>query len=64
MLRELTKRTRDYLVSFGERMSVRMMSAYLNQQGTDTKFYDAWDIGMVSDSHYMSAELLDDVLRV
>ncbi|MBR6081179.1 MAG: aspartate kinase [Treponema sp.] len=63
MLRELTKRTRDYLVSFGERMSVRMMSAYLNQQGTDTKFYDAWDIGMVSDSHYMSAELLDDVWR-
>ena len=63
MLRELTKRTRDYLVSFGERMSVRMMSAYLKQQGTDTKFYDAWDIGMVSDSHYMSAELLDDVWR-
>ena len=29
MLHELTKRTRDYLVSFGERMSVRMMTAYL-----------------------------------
>ncbi|MBQ3670758.1 MAG: aspartate kinase [Treponema sp.] len=61
MLHELTKRTRDYLVSFGERMSVRMMAAYLSQNGTQAKFYDAWDIGMVSDSNYMSAELLDDV---
>jgi len=61
MLRELTKRTRDYLVSFGERMSVRMMSAYLSKEGTPAVFYDAWDIGMVSDSNYMSAELLDDV---
>ena len=61
MLHELTKRTRDYLVSFGERMSVRMMTAYLQKQGTGAKFYDAWDIGMVSDSNYMSAELLDEV---
>ena len=61
MLKELTKRTRDYLVSFGERMSVRMMATYLQQQGTDAKFYDAWDVGMISDSHYMSAELLDEV---
>ena len=61
MLRELTKRTRDYLVSFGERMSVRMMATYLKKENTDAQFYDAWDIGMVSDSNYMSAELLDDV---
>ena len=61
MLHELTKRTRDYLVSFGERMSVRMMAAYLEKQGTAAKFYDAWDIGMISDSNYMSAELLDEV---
>ena len=61
MLRELTKRTRDYLVSFGERMSVRMMASYLEQQGTFAQYYDAWDIGMVSDSNYMSAELLEEV---
>ena len=61
MLRELTKRTRDYLVSFGERMSVRMMAAYLLQSGIDAQFYDAWDIGFVSDSNYMAAELLDSV---
>ena len=61
MLHELSRRSRDYLVSFGERMSVRMMAAYLSQNGTKAKFYDAWDIGMVSDSNYMKAELLDDV---
>ncbi len=61
MLHELSKRSRDYLVSFGERMSVRMMSAYLNGLGTPAKFYDAWNIGMVSDSNYMNAELLPDV---
>ena len=61
MLKELTKRTRDYLVSFGERMSVRMMAAFLESQGIPAKFYDAWDIGIVSDSNYMSAELLEEV---
>ena len=61
MLRELTKRTRDYLVSFGERLSVRIASAYLNKIGVDAKFYDAWDAGFYSDSNFMSAELLDSV---
>ena len=61
MLKELSKRSRDYLVSFGERMSVRMMASYLKSQGIEAQFYDAWDVGFVSDSNYMSAELLDDV---
>ena len=61
MLRELTKRTRDYLVSFGERLSVRIMAAYLQTCGTPACAYDSWDIGFVSDSNFMAAELLDDV---
>lgn len=61
MLRELTKRTRDYLVSFGERLSVRIASAYLNKIGIQAKFYDAWDAGIFSDSNFMAAELLDSV---
>lgn len=60
MLKEISKRSRDYLVSFGERMSVRMMAAYLKSQNIDATFYDAWDIGFVSDSNYMSAEVLDE----
>ena len=61
MLKEISKRSRDYLVSFGERMSVRMMAAYLQKEGIPSQFYDAWDIGFESDSNYMSAELLDSV---
>ena len=61
MLKELTKRTRDYLVSFGERLSVRIMAAYLKKEGIPARFYDAWDVGIVSDSCFMSAELLDEV---
>ncbi|WP_298738561.1 aspartate kinase [uncultured Treponema sp.] len=61
MLKEISRRSRDYLVSFGERMSVRMMAAYLQSENISAKFYDAWDIGFISDSNYMSAELLDEV---
>ena len=61
MIRELTKRTRDYLVSFGERMSVRIMAAYLKTLGIGAAFFDAWDIGIMSDSNFTKAELLDEV---
>ena len=63
MIKELTKRTRDYLVSFGERLSVRMMAAFLNKEKTPAKFFDAWDLGIVSDSNFMAAELLDEVWK-
>jgi aspartate kinase len=33
MIKELTPRTRDYLVSFGECMSTRIFAAYLNKLG-------------------------------
>ncbi len=61
MLKELTKRTRDYLVSFGERLSVRIAAAYITTDGTPAKFYDAWDCGFTSNSDFMSAELLESV---
>ena len=61
MIREQTKRTRDYLVSFGERMSVRIMASYLKTLGVGAAFYDAWDAGIVSDSNFTKAELLDEV---
>lgn len=61
MLKEISKKSRDYLVSFGERMSVRMMAAYLQKENVPSYAVDSWDIGFLSDSRYMSAELLDSV---
>ena len=63
MIRELTAKTRDYLVSFGERMSVRIMAAYLRKEGIPAKSYDAWDAGIRSNSDFMNAEPLEDVWR-
>jgi aspartate kinase len=60
MLREVTPRSRDYLVSFGERLSVRLMAAYLNTIGVRAQFRDAWDVGFISDSNYTSADLLPE----
>lgn len=37
MMKELTLRTRDYLVSFGECMSTRIFAAYLNNIGVKAR---------------------------
>jgi len=60
LLKELTPRTKDYLVSFGERLSVRIAAVYLEQLGIKAKFFDAWDVGFISDSNFTSAELLSE----
>ncbi|MDR1867932.1 MAG: aspartate kinase [Treponema sp.] len=60
MIRELTPRTKDYLVSFGERFSARIMAAYLRSIGINAQAFDAWDIGFVSDSAFTRADLLKE----
>ncbi|MDR2404184.1 MAG: aspartate kinase [Spirochaetaceae bacterium] len=57
LIRELTGRTRDYLVSFGERLSVRIAAAYLATFNIEARPLDAWDAGFISDSNYTAAEL-------
>jgi aspartate kinase len=60
LLRELTPRTKDYLVSFGERLSVRIAAAYLKSLDINAKAFDAWDTGFLSNSNYTQAELLNE----
>lgn len=60
MLKELTPRSRDYLVSFGERLSVRIMAAYLNTKNVRSEYHDSWDVGFISDSNYTNADLLPE----
>jgi aspartate kinase len=57
LIRELTGRTRDYLVSFGERLSVRIAAAYLRSIHINAQALDAWDAGLRSDSNFSAAEL-------
>jgi aspartate kinase len=60
LIRELTPRTKDYLVSFGERLSVRISAAFLKASGINAIAFDAWDTGFISNSDYTKAELLKE----
>jgi bifunctional aspartokinase / homoserine dehydrogenase 1 len=44
LVRELTPRTNDYLVSRGERLSARLFAAALEQAGIKAKYVDASDV--------------------
>lgn len=57
LIRELTDRTKDYLVSFGERLSIRLVASYLGSIGIAAQAMDSWDAGFVSDSNFTSAEV-------
>ncbi|XP_010530884.1 PREDICTED: aspartokinase 1, chloroplastic-like [Tarenaya hassleriana] len=59
MMKELTLRTRDYLVSFGECMSTRIFAAYLNKIGAKARQYDAFDIGFITTDDFTNADILE-----
>ncbi|KAJ0054697.1 hypothetical protein Pint_02526 [Pistacia integerrima] len=59
MMKELTPRTRDYLVSFGECMSTRLFAAYLNKIGVKARQYDAFDIGFITTDDFTNADILE-----
>jgi aspartate kinase len=59
LLEELSPRTLDQLVSYGERCSVRMLAARLNQIGVPSIALDAWDVGIFTDSNFGDAKLLE-----
>jgi aspartate kinase len=60
LYKEITPRMKDYIVSFGERLSVRIVAAYLNSLKIKTQHLDAWEAGFVSDANFTSAEVLKE----
>ncbi|MDR0663237.1 MAG: aspartate kinase [Spirochaetaceae bacterium] len=60
LIKELTAKTRDYLVSFGERLSVRVAARYFSAIGINARAVDSWDAGFISDSNFTRAELLPE----
>ncbi|KAF3786703.1 Aspartokinase 2 [Nymphaea thermarum] len=59
LMKELTPRTRDYLVSFGERMSTRIFAGYMNKIGAKARQYDAFDIGFITTDEFTNADILE-----
>jgi aspartate kinase len=45
-------------VSFGERLSVRIVAAYFNSIHIKAQGFDAWQLGFISDSNFTAAELI------
>ncbi|NUM32922.1 MAG: aspartate kinase [Candidatus Brocadiae bacterium] len=60
LLKELSPRTKDYLVSFGERLSAKILAAYLSKVKIPAQSFDAWDIGFTSNSDFTNGEVLDE----
>ncbi|XP_034905169.1 aspartokinase 2, chloroplastic isoform X2 [Populus alba] len=59
MMKELTPRTKDYLASFGECMSTRIFSAYMNKIGAKARQYDAFKIGFITTDDFTNADILE-----
>lgn len=62
-LEELTPRTRDLVQSFGERMSVIVMSAMLQDMGVNAVPVEADDLGVITDGQFGSATVDMDTTR-
>lgn len=48
------------MVSYGERMSVRLMAATLNKFGVPAQHFDAWTLGMRTTGEFGNADILDE----
>ncbi|XP_021723000.1 aspartokinase 1, chloroplastic-like isoform X2 [Chenopodium quinoa] len=59
IMKELTLRTKDYLVSFGECLSTRIFAAYMNKIGAKARQYDAFDIGFITTDDFTNADILE-----
>ncbi|XP_002992028.2 aspartokinase 2, chloroplastic [Selaginella moellendorffii] len=59
LMKELTPRTQDNLVSFGERLSTRVFAAYLNKIGVKARQYDAFEAGFITTDEFRNAEILE-----
>jgi aspartate kinase len=60
LVKELTPRTLDYVVSFGERLSTRVVAAAFAKAGVPAEPHDAFDIGMITDERFGGAQPLPE----
>ncbi|MDO8741157.1 MAG: lysine-sensitive aspartokinase 3 [Candidatus Woesearchaeota archaeon] len=58
--REVTTETMDLVQSFGERMSARIVAAYMTKHGMEAEAHDAYDVGLVTNDNFGGAEPLPE----
>lgn len=59
-LREFTGRTHDLVVSFGERISARLLAECFQKNGVPAKAYDSWEVGFTTNSSFTHSRLLPE----
>ncbi|MCP4602564.1 MAG: aspartate kinase [Proteobacteria bacterium] len=61
LLRELTERTLDHIMSFGERMSTRIIAAAMAGEGVPAAAVNSFEIGLVTNSDHGRAVPLQGI---
>ena len=61
---EVTPRSLDYLISYGERLSSKIVSAAIEDQGVKSEPFTGKKIGIVTDSNFGEAKPLLDTTRL
>ncbi|TFH03104.1 MAG: aspartate kinase, partial [Nitrosopumilus sp.] len=64
MLGEVTPRSMDYLFSFGERLSIQLISAAINDLGKKSISLTGKEVGIVTDSNFGESKPLMDTTRL
>ncbi|MEO9307634.1 MAG: aspartate kinase [Nitrososphaera sp.] len=64
LLGEVTPRSSDYMISFGERLSINLVAFTLNEIGIKAVPLTGKDVGIVTDSHFGGAKPLMDTTRL
>lgn len=58
---ELTPRSLDYVLSFGERLAAPLLSAALRKEGINSRWYTGYEAGIVTDSNFGRASPIMDI---
>jgi aspartate kinase len=64
LLGEVTPRTMDYLISFGERLSIKLVSSAINDLDVKSVPLTGKDAGIVTDSNFGESKPLMDTTRL
>lgn len=57
--KQLSKKNHDLMMSFGERLSIIVLSEYLKTLNINAQGLNSWDIGLISNSDYGQASILE-----
>jgi aspartate kinase len=60
LVKELTPRTLDYVVSFGERLSTRIIAEAFTKGGLPAEQHDAFDLGLLTNDEFGGAQPLPE----